>query len=113
MARQTITAVAGTGQYPTAPATLTATAADASNFEETAHTGREVIIFRNSGATTRNITITSVADNHNRTGDVTFTLATGAIKAVGPLGIEGWRQSNGMLYFQADHAEVLITVIRI
>lgn len=113
MARQTHTAVTSTGKYPTAPVTLTATAADATNFEETAHTGREVIIFRNSGASSRNITITSVADNRNRSGDVTFALAAGAIKAIGPLGIEGWRQSNGMLYFQANHAEVLISVLRV
>lgn len=113
MARQSHTAVAGTGQYPTAPFTLTQQAADAANYEQTAHTGREVIIFENSGATLRNITITSVADNRNRTGDVTFTLAAGAFKAIGPLGIEGWRQTDGNLYFQADHAEVLISVIRI
>lgn len=113
MARVTHTAVASTGQYPTAPYTLTATAADATNFEEVAHTGQEVIIFRNSGASTRNITVTSVADNHNRTGNVTFTLAAGAIKAIGPLGIDGWRQTDGKLYFQADHAEVLISVIRV
>lgn len=113
MARQSHTAVPGTGQYPTAPFTLTQTAADATNYEQTAHTGREVIIFENSGATLRNITITSVADNRNRTGDVTFTLAAGAFKAIGPLGIEGWRQTDGNLYFQADHADVLISVIRI
>lgn len=113
MARQSHTAVETSGKYPTAPTTMTATAADAVNFEETAHTGREVIVFRNSGSTTRNITITSVADNRNRTGDITFTLANGASKFVGPLGIEGFRQTNGKLYFQADHAEVLISVIRV
>ena len=112
MARVVHAAVETSGKYPTAPATLTFTAADATNKESTAHTGREVIIFRNSGASTRNVTVNSVADSRNRTGDLTFTLAAGAVKAVGPLGVDGWRQSTGVLHFEADHAEVLIAVFR-
>lgn len=114
MARVTHTAVETSGKYPTAPFTLTATAATPADDEQTALTGREVIIFRNSGASERNVTITSIADSQkNRTGNVSFTLAAGAIKAIGPLGLDGWKQSDGFLYFEADHAEVLISVIRV
>jgi hypothetical protein len=113
MARVSHTAATTSGKYPTAPTTVTATAADTTNKEQTELTGREIIIFRNSGASTRNVTITSTADDKNRTGDVTFSLAAGAIKFIGPLGLEGWRQSSGVLYFEADHAEVLISVLRV
>lgn len=116
MARTTHTAAVGTGKYPTAPVSLTWVAADATNKEETVHTGTEIIMLRNSGATPRVCTITSVADSRNRTGDITFTLAAagsaGYEKAIGPLGIEGFQQTNGKIYFEAAHAEVLVAVYR-
>jgi len=112
MARTIHTAAVGTGKYPTAPVALTWVAADATEKERTVHTGTEIIFMKNSGSTTRSCTITSVADSRNRTGDITFTLATGAEKAIGPLGIEGFRQTDGYLYFEAAHAEVLIAVYR-
>lgn len=114
MARQTIAAVAVTSKYPTAPVTHTFTACDASNKEQWANTGREIIVFFNSGSTNRVCTVTSVASalTGNRTGDCTFTLGAGAYKSVGPLAQEGWMQSDGNTYSEAAHAEVMVSVIR-
>ena len=113
MARQTIAAAVATGGYATAGVAAAETAADATNFEQTVHTGRNfLLIGRNSGVTTRAITITSVADQQGRTGDVSDTLTSGQRKVYGPFPEEGWKQTNGYLYFQAAHAEVLWSVIR-
>jgi len=114
MARVTIAAVETVGGYPTAGAVAAETAADASNFNQTPHTGRNfIIIGRNSGSSTRAITITSVADSQGRTGNISDTLTNGQRKVWGPFEAEGWKQpSDGMLYFQAAHAEVLFSVIR-
>lgn len=112
MARQTHTAAVGTGKYPTAPVALTWVAADATEKEQTVHTGTEIVFFYNSGGTPRSCTVTSVVDSRNRSGDITFTLAAGAYKTVGPLGIEGFQQTNGKLYFEAAHADVLCAVLR-
>jgi len=114
MPRTTIAAVAVSGGYPSAGVAAAATAADASNLNQTPHTGKNFIIHaRNSGSTTRAIVITSVADGQqNRTGDLSDTLTNGQTKVYGPFAIDGWRQSDGNLYFQAAHAEVLFTVIR-
>lgn len=115
MARVTHVAQAGTGLYPTALTALTFTAADAVNFEQTAFTGRELIVVRNShGSTAYDFTLTSVASaTTGRTGDIVVELAAGAIHVVGPLGIDGWRQTNGMLYFAGENAAILFAVVRI
>lgn len=114
MARQTLTAAVTVGPWPTVGVAITETAADASNKEQTLCTGREIIVGRNSGASTRSVTITSKADSKTgRTGDITTTIATGATKMFGPFDPDGFRQaSDGMIYFEAAHAEILWHVIR-
>ncbi len=114
MARQTLTAAVTTGPWPTAGVAIAETAADASNKEQTLCTGREIIVARNSGVTTRSVTITSKADSRTgRTGDVTTTLTSGQTKMFGPFDPDGFRQaSDGMVYFEAAHAEILWHVIR-
>jgi hypothetical protein len=92
----------------------TVTASDASNKNETPFTGVFILIGRNSGASTRAITINSVADAvQNRTGDISDTIVAGATKTYGPFAAEGFRQSGGVLHFEAAHAEVLWTVLRV
>lgn len=113
MARVTIAAVNAPGGYAAAGTVAAETAADASNFNQTTHTGPNfLVIARNSGVTTRAVTITSIADTQGRTGNISDTLTSGQRKVYGPFPQEGWLQSDGMLYFQAAHAEVLFSVIR-
>lgn len=114
MPRVTIAAVALVGGYSAAGAVAAETAADASDFNQTTHTGKNFcIIGRNSGVTTRAITITSIADaQQHRTGDIADTLLTGERKVWGPFELDGFRQTDGFLYFQAAHAEVMFSVIR-
>lgn len=95
--------------------TLTMSAADTVNLNSVPHTGKEVIIARNSGASPYTVTITSVADPvHGRTGDIAAaSLAAGEVAVFGPYPIDGWRQSDARLYFQASNAAVLFTVLRL
>lgn len=109
MPRQNVAKTASVGRYPLAAggAVLAWTAADTSNHEQVTMTGDEVFLVHNTGATSHTYTITSTADPYGRTGDISgVTIAAGAIHGIGPLGIEGWRQTDGKLYFQANHAEV-------
>lgn len=103
-----------TDGYPTALLTVTVTAANATDDESFVNTGREIIIFRNSGAGARTVTINSVADpKTGRTGDITaVSIPAGAVRAVGPFNPTGWNQSGQVLHFECEHAEVLISVIR-
>lgn len=118
MARQTHTVVQLLGPYPNplavaAATQKTAVAGDAVNFEQVRLTGKEVVHIRNSGATGRVVTFTSVADEKGRTGDVSDTIAAGKDAYYGPFAVAGWQQSDGMLYFAVAHAECLIVVERL
>ena len=114
MARQAVAITSGTTRYPTAAVELTQTAADATNKEYITLAGDEILIVWNSGSTARTFTITSVADSHNRSGDITDqAIDADEHFAFGPLGLDGWRQTNGQLYFEASHAEVIWMVYRL
>lgn len=112
MPRQTLTKTTSPGPNPTAGVAVTMTAADTVNKEQFALTGREVLIIQNTGASAYTYTITSVADPYNRTGHITAqSIAAGAIHVIGPLGLEGWRQTDGNLYLEANNAAVKYGVI--
>lgn len=118
MARTTLTRTTIIGPYPTLPVAadaldLAMTAADATNDNQFTLDGPCIIIAHNTGAGARTITLTSVADDKNRTGDVTaYSIGAGeyACFNVGKTG--GWVQSNGFMYLEAEHAEVKIGIIR-
>ena len=115
MSRQTLTAAQANGPWPVLAdaVTVTATAANATDKEQTLLTGRELLIARNSGASSRVCTITSVADPRTkRTGDVVETVPAGEMRMFGPFDPDGFRQSDGYLYFEAAHADILWSVIR-
>lgn len=115
MPRQTIAPVHVSGKYPTALVALPLTAADATNFEQIALTGREILVIFNSDASDHTVTITSVADTtEGRTGDITTeNVVAGTMKMIGPLAPEGWRQTDGYLYFQASDATIEYAVIQL
>jgi hypothetical protein len=120
MPRQTLTKLTALGTFPALPLTansadLTMTAADATNKEQFVASGNDLIIAHNTGASTRTITVTSVADGQTkRTGDITtFSLGAGEYAAFGPFGKQGWMQADGKIYLEASHAEVKFGVVQL
>lgn len=96
---------------PVSNAVITGIAADATEKQKTLMGTVTYLVFRNSGATTRSITITSVPDSKTgRSGDYTFTVAAGVTRIV-KLPREGWMQTSGAdagyVYYEAAHAEVI------
>lgn len=90
------------------------TAADTSNMNSTPCTGKELLHVRNSGASPYTVTVTSVADALGRTKDIAAdSIAAGASAIYGPFPVDGWKQSDGSLYFQGSNAALLFTVIRL
>lgn len=112
MARQTLTKTTlHRNGWPTAGVPVTFTAANPTDKEQFPLTGKEIVIARNSGASSRTITITSVAYN-GRVGDITTeSIAAGAVRVFGPFNINGWKQTDGNLYLEANNAEVLFAVL--
>ena len=116
MPRQAHTPVSLPGPWATAGEALTMTAADVANKEQVAASGKEIVIAHNSGAAPHAVTITSKAHAPSgRTGDITTeAIAAGEIRVYGgPFPTNGWRQTDGQLYFEADSAEVKFGVIRL
>jgi len=116
MARQSHTALTALGTktnvYTAGAAVLTMTAADVTNFEQVTHAGKVVVIAHNTGASAYTVTVESVVDALGRTGDITtYSMAAGAYAAFGPFDLEGWKQTDGKLYFKASNVAVKFGVI--
>lgn len=118
MARQSHTPLTALGtktdDYSAGAADLTMTAADIVNYEEVTLTGNELVIAHNTDAGAQTVTISSVVDDMGRTGDIsTYSLAADDYAVFGPFGTEGWRQSDGKLYFQASAVTVKLGVVKL
>ena len=114
MAETTLTVSEIGGGYASAATTLTMAAADTVNQNDFVASGNDIIVFHNTGASSRTITITSSNDPFGRTGDIAAeSIAAGAYKVFGPMKTQGWVQSDGKILVQANHAEVKIGIIRI
>jgi hypothetical protein len=88
------------------------TAADATNFNSFVSTGRELLLIQNSGASPYTVTVHSVVDSRNRTGDITaYSLAAGTFAVLGPFFIPGWLESDGTVWVDASNAAILFAVI--
>ena len=118
MARSTLVKTTAPGNWPTLqPAvntldiTMAATVvADKTQFVAS---GKDLVIAQNTGATAHTVTITSVADpKSNRTGDITaYSMDAGELAVFGPFSREGWMQSDGYVYLEANHIEIKFGVI--
>lgn len=114
MARTDLTKTDAPGSYADAGVAVTMAAADDVDKNQFTAEGNDLIIAHNTGASERNITITSSADAFGRTGDISSeAIAAGAIRIYGPLKVAGWIQSDGKVYLEADNAEVEFGVIKL
>src|SRR5215216_7106758 len=119
MPRTSITPVNPTGPYPTLPlgagaADLVLAVADTVNLNQAAFgsNARLLLLVWNSHATTAyTVTVTSAPDALNRSGDITgYSLDAGDMVAF-VFERNGWKQSDGNLYFQANNAAIKFAAI--
>jgi hypothetical protein len=94
---------------------LTFTAADATNFNQFAAVGTEVLIVQNTDVGSQTITLTSRPDAYGRSADITtYSMATGTFAWFNFRNANnGWIQADGNIYFQASSANVKFAVLRI
>lgn len=115
MARTALTAktpVGAYGSYSANAADLTMTAADTSDQNSCVASGNDLIIAHNTDSGAHNITITSVANEKGRSGDISsYSLGAGEYAIFGPFLLPGWEQTDGSLYFEADDATVKFGVV--
>lgn len=96
-----------------APTAFTWTAADVTNGNRVAHTGDQVVIARNVGASTRTITVTSARLNGRLATSPAANITAGQYMVLPKFPTTGWKQSDGYLYLDASHAEVEFAVFTI
>ncbi len=115
MARTALTVQVLTGPYPSDLGLddLTWEAADSGNGNSFPFTGKEVILARNDDASGSLITLQSIADPTNRTGNVTLTPATGDYAMFLASDLTGWMQSDGMFYLDAANVNVFFAIVRL
>lgn len=117
MPRQTLTKITPLGSYPTLPisanaANLTFVAANTTDKEQFAAGGNDLVLVWNSGASPYTVTVNSVADAQNRTGDIaTYSIPAGTIAALGPFKQPGWVQTDGKVYMEASNVAIKYAVI--
>jgi hypothetical protein len=104
-----LTPTALKGPYPAVLATggTTITKTDRAASDTFTYTGKQILIAWNNGVTgVATVTLTSVANAQNRTGDIAMaSIATGAMVVFGQFDrSEGWVDSNGTITVVASGA---------
>jgi len=115
MARQTHTAATVQGRYPVTATRLSFLKANVADKEDVVLTGQEVLfVWNTSGATAYTVTVTSVADQpQGRTGTITAeSIPLGVRRIFGPFGLDGWRQTDGKLYWEGSNAALRFAVAK-
>lgn len=121
MARTNIAGTVPLGGIPVLPlvalsAQLLFTAVDTVNGNSTPSTGRELLIVRSTDAAPQTITVFSVKDSLNRTGDITaYSLPIGSttntFAVLGPFPVNGWKQADGTLWYTGSAATIFVAVL--
>jgi hypothetical protein len=116
MPRTALTKITPKGPYPGTVAAndldIAQTAADVGNMNAFPMGGDDLLIVQNTHASNAyTFTLTSIADSHGRTGDVTtYSLAAGEIAAF-RLKQDGWKQTDGNMYLAAENAAIKFSVL--
>ena len=114
MARTELTAVAAPGSYADDGTAIAFVASDNVNGNYVTLTGTELVIARNDNVAAQTVTVSSVDDPYNRTGDITTdSLDAGIYHIYGPFKVLGWRQADGTLYLDSSSADIMFAVIRL
>jgi len=103
-----------TNVYTANAADITMLVADVSNKEMVVASGNDLVVAHNTGGSPYTITVSSVVDPYGRTGDVAaYSLGAGEYAVFGPFANDGWRQTDGKLYFEASNAAVKFGVVKL
>jgi hypothetical protein len=112
----TITVAEGPyGDYTAGDADLTVATADVDDKNKVTFSGSKILLIaHNTDAGAHDITVSSVADEFGRTGDITdYSLGADEYAVFGPFVANGWKQSDGALYFEADDATVKFGIVEL
>lgn len=114
MARVTATAQDRSGRQTTAITDLTFTACDATNFEQVVwQEGLHIIARNTDGAIAYDFTLEAAPDALGRDVDTVNNMAAGDILMTLKIGAEGWKQTDGYVYFKGANAAITYAVVKV
>jgi hypothetical protein len=121
MSRLTIAAqLVGSSFYPALPVDagsldIAFTAVDDQPDRETPLVdGKTVVLAMNTDSVAHTITITSVADVINRTGDIeAYSIAAGKVAKLGPFKSAGWAHTGAKLFIDVSDPTVRLAVLQL
>lgn len=114
MARTALPIIDVPADYALAGLAFVFTAADATNFNSFAATGREILIAHNGDAAPQTVTIHSIADPYGRSGDITAeSIAAGAYHVFQRFPLTGYVQSDNTVHIDASAATMEFAVLRL
>jgi len=108
-------------KYPVLPITanalditFTAAGADFADGAGFVMNEKDILIAYNPDSSAHTVTISSVVDPYNRTGNITsYSIGAGEHAVFPQFKKDGWAQSDGKLYFATDNALVQFAVLRL
>lgn len=111
MTRATLTKTTPLGTrvdlYTANAADITMTAADASNLNQFAASGKDLVFAHNTGGSPYTITISTLGSDPI----TTYSLGAGEYAIFGPFDLNGWCQADMKMYLQASNASVKFGVL--
>ena len=109
-----LVSTAKTGSYAIALGSVTMAAADVANGNHFKATNNDLLICWNNSATPYTVTLTSSLSDKNRSGTIT-TQAIGAdeILIFGPIFVNGWQNSSGVIEVSASNLAVEFGIINL
>lgn len=112
MARVAVTRTNAPGSYAGTSTAVTMSNGNTGDGLYIVLSGKEVLVIQNTDSNAQTWSATSVDDRLGRSEDITTeSIAAGAIRIFGPIGLEGWQQANGQFYFTASTTDVKFGVI--
>lgn len=106
MARVTITKTTLPGPFAAAGVTVTFTAADATNKNQLLLSGADMLIMRNANAAAKTYKLEGTENIYNRTSNLSGSLAASEVAGFFLNNLEAFRQPDGYLYCEGEHADV-------
>ena len=89
-------------------------AGDAANGNDFTPTGEEMLLVRNDDVGAQTVTITTVADEKSRTGDITaYSIGAGEYAFFGPFAVDGWRHPDGKIHVAVSDANIKFALVRV
>ena len=76
-------------------------------------TGKEILMMRNDNVGAQTVTIDATKDKYGRLGDITaYSIGIGEYAIMPIFKTEGWKQTTGLIHFEASVTDVAFAVLR-